>query len=345
MRRTPLTRRPAFTLLELLVVIGLLGVLTGLTVAGVQKGREFAGLTGCRNNLRQIGLALTHYHDTEGSFPPGYVRKQPVAENSFDSEPAFTPTPGVFLAIDRIRPRPGGNPPPGAPALPPGTYTSPGWGWAAHLLRNLEQENLSQRIDFSLPIEHAAHDGVRDVRLAVYTCPSDSSTGPFDVLAESNDAVLTRVSTNSYAACWGEWDAVSENPGSGMFYCNSSIRTRQITDGMSSTIAVGERPAMFARAPWAGAVSMGSIRTTVGAPVYQSLIEEAPVMALARNSGRRGVNDPYLEPYDFFSSHRSVLPFLFADGSVHTLTPQVDPQVLRKLCTIAGEEVIDASSY
>lgn len=64
-------RNPGFTLLELIVVLGIIGVLIGLTVAGVQKARAAAGRVACANNLRQIGLALHHAHDAGGQFPPG----------------------------------------------------------------------------------------------------------------------------------------------------------------------------------------------------------------------------------------------------------------------------------
>src|SRR5262249_23234539 len=99
-----------------------------------------------------------------------------------------------------------------------------------------------------------------------------------------------------------------------------------------------------AQTPWAGAMSGGSVRTTEGAPAYQSLIEPATVMCLAR-IGRRNLNDPYSETYDFFSPHPGVVNFLFADGSVHSLTSQVAPSVLQALATISGQEIIGGDEY
>ncbi len=65
------TRRAGFTLVELLVVIAIIGILIALLLPAVQAAREASRRTSCRNNLKQLGLALHHYHDTYKSFPMG----------------------------------------------------------------------------------------------------------------------------------------------------------------------------------------------------------------------------------------------------------------------------------
>src|SRR5262245_5966827 len=109
----PCRSRDAFTLIELLVVIGIIGVLVALLIPAVQAARESARRTSCINNLRQIGIALQSYESTHKTLPSGYI-------SSFNSD---------------------------------GTDTGPGWGWAALLLNNIEENTLHARLNFTRPIE------------------------------------------------------------------------------------------------------------------------------------------------------------------------------------------------
>lgn len=135
MRRT----RDGFSLIELLVVIAIIAVLMALLVPAVQQVREAAARTQCRNNLKQLGLALHGYHDRAKKFPPGYVS-------------------GIDAA---------------------GQDTRPGWGWCAALLDDLEQSSLKQQIPFGRSIHDPASAFVRAQSIPVLLCPSDDTIGTF----------------------------------------------------------------------------------------------------------------------------------------------------------------------
>jgi len=315
-----------FTLIELLVSIAIMAILVGLLLPAVQAARESARRVSCRNNLKQIGLALHHYHDVHQTFPPGYLyfgdTRPAPGPRPFSAE--NNPTTYIWDSMIPKIPEP----------------QDPGWGWLAMLLPHLEQSSLYGEIDLTKPVVHPMHQEVRNRSLAVAKCPSDTGNSVFTVYNNANLPVIDAYST-SYVSNFGSYGLINTDPdhGTGLFQRNSRIRIVDVSDGLTQTFAVGERAAAFAKAPWVGVGTDCTVRTTPGAPVYTSVVEMAPAMALAR-VGNRSVNSPYSEPYDFFSMHSGIAYFLFADGAVRNLTSSMDMSIFHGLATRAGSEVV-----
>ena len=323
--------RSAFTLIELLIVIAIIGVLIGLLLPAVQKVRDAAARIGCQNNLKQIGLALHQYHDVNNVLPPGCRTAHSVDQSNGVPPGSQGAAPG--RALDR-----------------PASHIyfanfDAGWGWAAYILPYIEQDNLFQQIQLDVAVGSPVHDSVRLTRISTYVCPSDTGAGRFTVLSEKLKPVCDAY-TSSYAGCFGSSVNVGSLPelGDGVLYVNSQVRLSDIGDGTSTTLAVGERAGLFAQGPWAGAITGGTIRTTPGAPVWAARADPPHVMVMARTY-YRSLQNEYAEPYDFFSSHRYQVPFLFADGSVKMIDSTTAMDVMRALATRAGGEAVSGSDY
>lgn len=84
--RVPTHKRRGFTLIELLVVIAIIAILIALLLPAVQQAREAARRTQCKNNMKQLVLAMHNYHDTYNIFAPGYIFAPP----NFTTRSAFT---------------------------------------------------------------------------------------------------------------------------------------------------------------------------------------------------------------------------------------------------------------
>jgi prepilin-type N-terminal cleavage/methylation domain-containing protein/prepilin-type processing-associated H-X9-DG protein len=203
----------AFTLIELLVVIAIVGTLVALLLPAVQKMRDSANLLTCKNNLRQIGMAMHDYHNVNGSFPVGY----------------YDPTPW------------------------PQTDNGPGWGWASFLLPFLEQQPLYELIDFSLDVGDPANAAVVTTYLKVFRCPSDDVPDTFTVTdGGSNSWTLAQSNYVACNGNDGV-DDFTTPPHTGAFVrATKGFRAVNITDGLSNTFFVGERTGRLSYSTWIG---------------------------------------------------------------------------------------------
>jgi prepilin-type N-terminal cleavage/methylation domain-containing protein len=212
-------RRRAFSLIELLVVIAIIAALIGLLMPAVQKVRETAVRLQCKNNLKQIGIALHAYHDRNLGFPPGY-----------------------FSNIDAN-----------------GNDTGPGWGWAAYLLDDLEEGNLKRDINFAADVGSPVNAVQRTTSLRIYRCPAEMFAGPFTVPDVNGNPICQVAVGNYVAmnGNGGVTDHARDNDGA--FIENRSFLISDITDGLSDTLFIGERCSSMSYTTWAGAVTGGTV--------------------------------------------------------------------------------------
>jgi len=298
------TDRRGFTLIELLVVIGIIGVLAGLLLPAVQAAREASRRARCVNNLRQIGLALASYEGVHLALPPGYVS-----------------------AFDAV-----------------GTDTGPGWGWASMILPQLEQSPAFQALNFSAGIEATANATARLPRFAAYLCPSDTVKPEWwatasDPATSAPAARICRVAPSNYVGVYGVTEPGVN--GQGLFYRNSRVASRDITDGTSTTLSVGERSHRLGEATWCGSVTGAVLAPEPGDDdgVGTAHPEAGAGMTLGHVGEGRGPGDLSSEVNQFFSRHGPGVNFLFADGHVSFLRTSMDYKTYRALGTRAGGEL------
>lgn len=290
-----------FTLIELLVVIAIVAVLIGLLLPAVQKARESVSRTNCQNNLRQIGIALHNYEGRNGAYPPGYTSYS----NLNDS-------------------------------------TGPGWGWAAFILPDLEQEAIYRLIDFNQPIGTGSnHSQARTAAVSYLRCPSDPRQEPIEVSDFQSGGIA--LSRGNYVSCYGNvpflgMDAGMPGRGNGMFYRNSRTRNCDIQDGLSHTLMVGERSVAKSISTWVGILPGATWKSANDGGSPPSNLPTALVLGHACKdhppSSENGVAE------DFSSAHIDGINVLFADGSIHCVSGNVNMAVYPYTASIRDGRIL-----
>jgi prepilin-type processing-associated H-X9-DG protein/prepilin-type N-terminal cleavage/methylation domain-containing protein len=296
--RRRIFRRCAFTLVELLTVVAIIGVLIALLLPAVQSAREAARRSSCANNLKQIGLALQNYHGVHRAFPAGYI-------SDADSM---------------------------------GNDIGPGWAWGAALLPFLDEKPLFESIHFDQPIEAAANTAARATTVNVFLCATDDAPATWPAIqrdaAGNPIATICDVAASNYVGVFG----VSEPgvDGEGIFFRNSKIAVKDVTDGTSKTMIVGERSFHWSQATWTSAVTKANVFPPPGSPA-DAIVENAAAMVLGHTS-EGPPNAPGTEANNFSSPHSQGANMLFADGHVRFIPTTIDRFVFRYLSTRAGGE-------
>ena len=309
----------AFTLVELLVVITIIGILIALLLPAVQAAREAARRMQCANNLKQMGLAIQNYHAALGSFPIG------------------------------SRVGTGGNP------------GRTGTNWKTSIFAFIEQASLYGQLDFNGEFAQNWWGNnviLKGLVVPVYNCPSS----PFDPLLVSDRGaeLAEEAQKHDYVGIAGAYpDPAGRGAGvcgqagygwicrNGLLVPNECKAVRDCKDGTSKTIMVAEQSGVITvagdgypiRANYAGgwAGMFSGLTADKGTP------SDTTLYGIGLTTVRWALNAPtvvvgssdfsYMNNTILNSSHPDVVQVMMADGSVQTLSENLDVVILRQLCS------------
>jgi prepilin-type processing-associated H-X9-DG protein len=261
-------------LLEVLVVISIMTLLSGLVMAAVAKARSTAARLQCANNLKQIALALHQFHDVRGSLPPGTEADHPK-----NSQP----------------------------------YTT----WLRKLLPFVERSAQSEEIDRAFARDRSflnleVHVG-RRTGIPLFVCPLDPRG-----LVSSNPRLLPNgIGFTAYLGVEGQ----DQRQKDGVLFYDSKTRFGDVSDGLSNTLMVGERPPSATErfgwwyAGW-GMNREGTLDATLGSNCFNMDVLGCPrSMPFTAGSLRNEC-----DALHFWSLHPGGAHFALCDGSVRLLT-------------------------
>jgi prepilin-type N-terminal cleavage/methylation domain-containing protein len=333
MSRRMSNRRHGLTLVEVVVVLAILLLLVALMFPAVYQAREQARRTQCKNNLKQIGLALHNYHDAHRMFPPGFILGTDGVYHgwgwSVESMPYIDASPlyNTYNFGQGL----------------PGAYTKPNLNPLINCYR-CPSDGGSSHIEHAFVVTSDVSDG-RVQKATVDAKDNFSRTNYFAVAgylqAEfggiANDASGEPTGPEPYLNAGSLGQSVSSNEShrycdphqfKGIFGQNSSTTIKDIKDGTSNTFMAGER--YTPRNPSPGAVGHG---TWLGVPDCTTTAGLA--MTLGDTSIRPNAGSGFrAETSGFGSPHRGGVMFLKADGSVIFLADAIDIAVYRDSSTI-----------
>jgi prepilin-type N-terminal cleavage/methylation domain-containing protein/prepilin-type processing-associated H-X9-DG protein len=318
--------RRGFTLIELLVVIAIIGVLIALLLPAVQSAREAARRSQCTNNLKQIGLALHNYHDSNSVFPSGRPGNNQALGN--DSNAAS----GFVSILANMEQQPLFN------------------AWNFLITYNF---NDSTRGPFQPTTIPDAQATVAGTIINSFLCPSETAQKTVDLSGSGrNDHPHLKVTAVGHYAFNAGTNSIPMNTGDPDKRLNTGFADygtphgiQDFTDGTSGTIAVGE-------------TAFDNDGRWNNANVANDACFNAWTINLRHGSTfRTAINPPNTRPKKgpytiwacqtsaFGSRHSGGANMLFADGSVRFLKDSISLSVYRALATRNGGEVISSDQY
>jgi prepilin-type N-terminal cleavage/methylation domain-containing protein/prepilin-type processing-associated H-X9-DG protein len=297
--------RAAFTLVEILVVVAIIGIVAALMLPAIQAARESARRAQCANNLKQIGLAMQTYLIDHKEFPPGYVSE--LMANRDDK--------------------------------------GPGWSWGPMIMHHLEESPLREEINFTASLRGADTEHIRMTSVPVFICPSDSIFETIiDIPSATSTRIICRMAAGSYVASAGTIRPtckVCRDVFDGVFGRNRAIKPKELQDGLSKTLCVGERASHWSRPTIWGVLPNSKVIDNQNPKVFAG--GPAFVLGTTFNKGfnietstemAHGTEDTLAE--SFGSVHPGGANFLFCDGGVRFIWDDADPSILNALSTRDG---------
>ncbi len=312
-----ISKKPnAFTLIELLVVIAIIGVLVGLLLPAVQQARESARRASCTNKLKQLGLAVHNYADVNKELPP----------------------------LARM----------GAAG-----QTTPAWAWSALLLPFLEEislyDDLSVMTQQPADLVGTANGSKLATRLDAFLCPSDTpprDNSPRGVPSGSRFGLTNYPAVSSEGVRVYKHSSQPQNA-TGVFVARTPTsgepirKFKDITDGTSSTLLIGERATDQLLVNNNGGVLSDSDRCYTSWTAVQSPhVDNSGWNGLFEIAGSTGEPINSAAPtWNFRHSFRSTHPggsqFATADAAVFFANENMSLQLLKDMTSVGGGEVIN----